>query len=134
MVKTLSQEIAATELGKRLLQQEGAILDVTELICEIMKEDRVSRSDLAKRLGKTRGHISQLLDGTANMTVRTVADIFTVLGRTIHFYCKSDEEQEREDYSASISWKFASGTHGSLSCDIEPCPICEIGTRLCNTA
>ena len=49
MVQTLSQQVAATEQGKWLLQQEDAILDVTELICEIMSETSVSRSELARR-------------------------------------------------------------------------------------
>lgn len=74
-----------TPEGMRLYQQERAILEVTEVICELMDKQGVSRSDLAKRLGRTKGYITQLLDGRANMTVRTISDVFTALGLAVHF-------------------------------------------------
>jgi transcriptional regulator with XRE-family HTH domain len=95
MPKTLSQEIASTEEGRRLLQQESAIMEVTELICEIMEEENVSRSELSDRLGKTKGYITQLLDGRANMTIRTIADVFGALGGTLHFCADRENKQFR---------------------------------------
>jgi len=83
---TFVEKIASTEEGKRGLNQERAILELTELICEIMEEENVTRADLARRLGRSKGFVTQLLDGRANMTIRTIADIFTALGRTIHFH------------------------------------------------
>ncbi|MCI0421076.1 MAG: hypothetical protein L0312_17925, partial [Acidobacteria bacterium] len=47
----------------------------------VMKEEGVTRSALAKRLGRSKGWVTQLLDGQANKTIRTVADVFAVLGR-----------------------------------------------------
>jgi transcriptional regulator with XRE-family HTH domain len=108
VVQTLSQQIAATEEGRRLLQQEDAILDVTELICEIMDETGVSRSELAKRLGTTRGYVTQLLDGSANMTICKVADIFTALGNKLRFSCERDEEYGK--YASRISWNIPQST------------------------
>ncbi|MCY3020138.1 MAG: helix-turn-helix transcriptional regulator [Planctomycetota bacterium] len=69
--------------GMRLFQQERAILQVTELICQLMQEQGVSRSQLAKRLGKTNGYVTQLLDGETNMTLRTVSDVFLCLGHAV---------------------------------------------------
>ena len=86
MTKTLSEKVASTKEGRRLLQQERAILEVTELICQVMEETGVCRSELAERLGKSKGFISQLLDGRANMTIRTIADVFAALGSTVHFH------------------------------------------------
>lgn len=85
MSKTLIEELTSTPEGMRLYQQERAIQDVTDLICEVMDEEHVSRSQLAGRIGKTRGYVTQLLDGRANMTVRTISDVFCALGRAIHF-------------------------------------------------
>jgi transcriptional regulator with XRE-family HTH domain len=85
-VKTFVEEVASTEEGKRAFNQECAILELTELICRIMEQTDVSRAELARRLGKTKGYVTQLLDGRANMTLRTIADVFTALGRTIHFH------------------------------------------------
>ena len=50
-----------------------------------MDEQDVNRSELARRIGKTKGYITQLLDGRANMTVRTISDVFTALDRAVHF-------------------------------------------------
>jgi transcriptional regulator with XRE-family HTH domain len=65
----------------RLFQQERAIYEVTELIESVMAELGVTRAELARRLGKSKGWVTQLLDGEANKTIRTVADAFAVLGR-----------------------------------------------------
>ena len=83
--ETLTERLTKTAEGMRLYQQERAILEVTELVCQLMDEQDVSRSELAKRLGRTKGYITQLLDGRANMTVRTISDVFTALDRAVHF-------------------------------------------------
>lgn len=65
---------------KRLLAQGELIMEVTELLCQLLEKEGVSRQDLAKRLNKTKGFISQLLNGGRNLTLRTVADIVDALG------------------------------------------------------
>jgi transcriptional regulator with XRE-family HTH domain len=65
---------------RKLLAQEELILEVTETICELLGNEKVSRKELADRLGKSKGFISQLLNGGRNLTLRTVADILHVLG------------------------------------------------------
>lgn len=65
---------------RKLLAQEELILEVTETICDILENEKISRKELAERLGKSKGFISQLLKGGRNLTLRTVADILHVLG------------------------------------------------------
>jgi transcriptional regulator with XRE-family HTH domain len=65
---------------ERLLDQERLILYVTEVIVGLMREQNISRQDLASRLGKSKGLISQLLSGERNLTLRTLADLGHVLG------------------------------------------------------
>jgi len=65
---------------RKLLAQEELILEFTETICDLLEEENVSRKNLAERLGKTKGFVSQLLNGGRNLTLRTVADILHVLG------------------------------------------------------
>ena len=65
---------------RRLLAQEELILEVTEVLCGILEQETISRKELAERLGKTKGFVSQLLNGGRNLTLRTVADILHVLG------------------------------------------------------
>lgn len=64
----------------RLLAQEELILEVTETLCALLEKEGVSRTELARRLGKTKGFVSQLLGGGRNLTLRTLADVLSVLG------------------------------------------------------
>jgi transcriptional regulator with XRE-family HTH domain len=66
---------------ERLLAQERLILDATEAIVELLEEQKISRQELARRLGKSKSFVSQLLSGERNMTLRTLADLGYVLGR-----------------------------------------------------
>lgn len=60
---------------ERLLAQEALILDATELISELIEARGLSRAELAKRIGKARGFVTQVLSGSRNMTLRTLADL-----------------------------------------------------------
>jgi hypothetical protein len=64
----------------RLFQQERIILEVTEKICDVLEQKNMNRVQLASALSKSKGYISQLLDGSANMTLRTMSDVFLALG------------------------------------------------------
>lgn len=85
MPETLTEKLTKTEEGMRLYQQERAVLEATELICQLMGEQDVNRTQLAQRLGTSKGYITQLLDGRRNMTIRTISDVFYSLNRTVHF-------------------------------------------------
>ena len=60
---------------KRLLRQEELILDVTEALASALERRGVSRAELARRLNRTPGFVSQVLGGGRNLTLRTIADI-----------------------------------------------------------
>lgn len=67
---------------ERIDQQEWLILQVTLHIEKLMEEKKISRSELAARLGKTKGYVTQLLDG-ANMSLRKVADVMLALDSSL---------------------------------------------------
>lgn len=73
-------EIPTTLEGRLIWQREYTKLEATELICGVMKEKGVTRGELAVLLGVTRGRVSQILDGGANMTLGTLSDCLTALG------------------------------------------------------
>lgn len=81
---TLKEKLTQTPEGLRTWHQERTLFDTANVVCELMTEAGVSRSELANRLGKSKGYITQLLDGRANMTLRTVSDVFVALGRQFH--------------------------------------------------
>ena len=60
---------------QRQYAEERCIVAITETIAEAMERAGLNRTEVAERLGRTKGHISQLLSGKRNMTLRTLADI-----------------------------------------------------------
>jgi transcriptional regulator with XRE-family HTH domain len=61
---------------RRLYEQEKLLVDAAELLSQAMETENVSRAELARRLGKSRSFVTQVLRGNHNMTLRTLADIF----------------------------------------------------------
>jgi transcriptional regulator with XRE-family HTH domain len=62
------------------LRQEELIVEVTEALARALRTSGLTRSQLATRLGRTRGFISQVLGGGRNLTLRTLADLAGALG------------------------------------------------------
>lgn len=60
---------------ERLVEEESLILETTELIEELLELTGVNRKELAERLGKSKGFVTQILTGDRNMTLRTLADL-----------------------------------------------------------
>jgi transcriptional regulator with XRE-family HTH domain len=91
------EEVYADPQRRRQLQQEITILDATERVHEAMNAQGVSRVELARRLGTSKGHVTQLLDGSRNMTLRTLSDMFFALGLAVTF-----EVESVKDYAAEV--------------------------------
>ena len=63
------------ETYERMVRQEELILDVTERLAVELVKAGVTKAELARRLGRTPGFVSQVLGGGRNLTLRTIADI-----------------------------------------------------------
>lgn len=63
----------------RLVRQEDLLLEVTETLTQALDEAGMTRTELARRLGRTPGYVSQVFGGGRNLTLRTVADIAAAL-------------------------------------------------------
>lgn len=61
------------------VEKEKFVLDVTEALWAMMDKHRISKAALADKLGKSRSHVTQLLNGDRNMTLRTLFDIAAAL-------------------------------------------------------
>ena len=64
---------------QRLYRQEGLILDVTEQIWEVMNRQEITRQDLAYRMNCSKSNVTQTLNGSRNMTLRTLSDMAAAL-------------------------------------------------------
>lgn len=84
--------------NRRLLVQEEAVLDATELVCKIMEETHTSREDLAKRLGMTVRQLNTVLDGGRGLTVRKLSDMLHVMGgRKVTFHISPQKPKKIEE-------------------------------------
>jgi transcriptional regulator with XRE-family HTH domain len=74
----------------RLVAEELLITQVAEEIWKALDEADLNKTDLAGKLSKSKGYITQLLNGSRNMTLRTLADICFALDKTpvIHLESK----------------------------------------------
>ena len=73
-----------SEENRRLFAEEGLILEVTESIWEALERRGWSKAQLAEALHTSRANVTQLLTGSRNMTLRTLANIAFVLGCEVH--------------------------------------------------
>jgi len=96
MKTTILDEYLKDEEFRRLFAQEDLIMEVTETLCELLEREKVSRKELAERLGKSKGFVSQLLNGGRNLTLRTVADILHVLGYKVSLTPYKEEGKRQE--------------------------------------
>ncbi len=77
-------DIRSTLAGRRLIERERLWIEATEALCRLMESKRVSSAELARRLDVSPARISQLLSGTRNLTLTSLADAFHALGRSMH--------------------------------------------------
>lgn len=79
-MKTTFQQFAEDANRRRLFEQESLSFEAAELISTLLQEQKVSKAELAKRIGKSKAFVTQLLSGSRNMTMHTFADLAFALG------------------------------------------------------
>lgn len=80
---SLYPELINTDEDRRLMDQEGLIFDVSQLIWELLEDNKMSRAELARRLGTSKSYITKLLRGYSNLTLRSLADIFGAFDKEV---------------------------------------------------
>jgi DNA-binding phage protein len=91
---------------RRLFAIESLVTDAAELVAQLMQDQRVNKAELARRLGKSRAWVTQLLSGRANMTIRTFAEAVYALGSQVKLDAQP-QVAERDQPSVHQSWATA---------------------------
>ncbi len=65
---------------ERAYAREELVYNVTEDILVALEDLNVSKKELARRLGKSRSYVTQILSGARNMTLGSLSDICFALG------------------------------------------------------
>ncbi len=71
---------ASSVVNRRMLRQEELILEMTETLSRMLEREKITKTELARRLGKTKAFVGQILSGDTNLTLRTIADVTDALG------------------------------------------------------
>ncbi len=88
-MKTKFEEFVQDAGRHRIFEQESLAIEATELISTMLKEQQVTKTELAKRIGKSKAYVTQLLSGARNMTLHTFADLAFALGYKVELHALS---------------------------------------------
>ncbi len=80
IISELFNSAMATDADRRRYAQNSLIVDTAIAINKALETAQVSQKDLAGRLGRSEGYVSQVLSGGGNLTLRTLADFAHGLG------------------------------------------------------
>lgn len=95
----------------RDVEAEALIAQASDLIAETMQETGMSKSELARRLGVSRAHITQTLSGERNLTLRTIAEILYTLGRRLECHSLPLEDEGNQETPYRVPNRVASHHH-----------------------
>ena len=82
-LKDLFQDFISDPKRRRIYEREALAFEASELISRLMEEQQVSKTDLARLVGTSKSHVTQLLSGSRNLTLRTLADLAFALGHKV---------------------------------------------------
>jgi len=100
------QQFVSDPQRRRIYEREALAFEASELVSRLMEDQEVNKSELAARVGTSKSHITNLLSGSRNMTMHTLADLTFVLGHKV--------EMKATPLSAVSCWV------ESDDCHIEP--------------
>lgn len=90
---------------------DGMAFDYVNDIRRVMKEQKITQSELAKRIGKSRAYVSKVLNYNPNMTIRSLAMIALALDlRWTHPHLVKKDVVDYLDHFFTSSDEFRSET------------------------
>jgi len=92
-----SKDRKETWAEEKLFSREELIYNVTEDLLVIMEELGITKNELAKKIGKSKSYVTQVLNGSRNMTLGTLSDLCMEL-KTKPKISFSGHSMESEDY------------------------------------
>ncbi len=89
---------------ERVYAREELVYNVTEDILVSLEDMSVSKKELARRLGKSRSYITQILSGARNMTLGTLSDICFALGVKPKVIISGEHVKDSYELGNEIHW------------------------------
>jgi transcriptional regulator with XRE-family HTH domain len=79
----------------------GPVVELTEDLSRRMKEQKISRAELARRMGTSRAYITKLLSGDANFTLQTMVKLALAVNGVLHLHIADKDAATRWNDQAS---------------------------------
>lgn len=88
--------------------EETAMLDFAVMLNEEMKNQKMSNSQLAQKVGVSKSYISKILGcENVNFTLKSMAKFMFALGKRLHFYCTPISEEAHLISDEADNWRFS---------------------------
>ncbi len=84
--KSSVDELIESDVGRCEFVKHELALEATEKISALMEVSNVTKSELARRTGNSKAYITQVLAGSRNVTVHTLAALAFALGYRIELH------------------------------------------------
>jgi transcriptional regulator with XRE-family HTH domain len=118
----------SSEPERRRYAQNSLIVDTAIAIDKALESSGIKQKDLATRLGRSEGYVSQVLSGGANLTLRTLADFAYALDRMVDVALKPLGASSAV-FTTNIhaSWKFEAAPEAPASAPEAPAANTKLG-------
>ncbi len=105
------ESVEFSNADERAFAREELVYNVTEDLLVIMEDMEVTKSELSRRLGKSKSYVSQVLSGSRNMTLGSFSDICFALGFKPEVKLPVQECKEDVSYNVEITHSYAKHKH-----------------------
>lgn len=114
-VKRKRRPIRENKKIQRLMNQEDLLIEISERLALEMKALGITDTQLAETLDQDISYVEGLLHGFANITVRELADVFTVFQKVVALSLVGSNEAQKSSISTveigcHVDFPFSSGT------------------------
>ncbi len=89
---------------EKAFAREELVYNVTEDILVALEDLEISKKELARRLGKSRSYVTQILSGVRNMTLGSLSDICFAIGMTPKVNLSMETTLDISGVSEDIQW------------------------------
>lgn len=101
-----TEETTLSRADERFFARDKVIFNVTEDILVLMERHEISKKELARRLGKSKSFVTQVLSGARNMTLGTLSDICFELGVEPNVRVPLGENKAKHQVSANQGYNW----------------------------
>lgn len=80
------EDIIEIELAAEIEYKASQALreDISKAVINYMAQNNIGFNDLVRKLGKSPAQISKIIKGEANLTITSIAQIFSIIGKMPH--------------------------------------------------